>query len=304
MTLNAARSLLAVCLPLLPLACAARPPAGGWRQVGGPLYNVSGMALVSRGTDPAGPHELLLVHDNKGPHQPRVASVRLGANSGPGYRRLAWPGDVEPPVDLEAICPVPQSAGSFLALTSAGRLLHLRYEPGAAAVEVLHESILPGLEEHPNLEGFAVQSFGGRTVAIWAERGDGAKPATLYWGTYDPVADAVALHGKTDLAVPFPSGKNTRHVTDLRLDGGGVVWGTSSIDPGDAGPFASALYTLGSVNIEGGRVTFRSNADPTRLWVTRRKVEALELVPGSGGGVYFGADDEAAGGWLYVGAAK
>ena len=304
MTPNPAARWLFALVPLLAAGCATGPRQG-WQKVGGPPQNVSGMAFVgTNSSSGAGPVEFLVVHDNKRPDEPHVSSVFFSYATGVSYRRLAWPENVAPPVDLESICPLPETPGSFLALTSAGRLLHLRYHgrgAGAEALEVLHESILPGLEQHPNLEGIAVQTFGGKTVAVWAERGDGDKPATLYWGAYDAVADTVTPQGRATVSVPYPSGRNTRHVTDLRLDGGGVVWGTAASDPGDEGPFESAVYALGSIHLEGDRIVFQPDRAPTRLWTARRKIEAIEFVPGRDGRVYFGSDDESAGGWLYVG---
>ena len=299
--MNAARSLLALSIPLVLLACA--PKRGGWERVGGPLRNVSGMAHVAVGPGKLQTGEFLVVHDNKAPGEPHVGAVRIGMKSGVAYKSLPWPQDVEPPVDLEAVCAVPGTPGSFIAMTSAGRLLHLRYDGWRAErpLDVLHESVLPGLRKEPNLEGFAVQSLGGRQVAVWADRGDGEQPGVLYWGVYDPVADLVSLHGKTKIFVPYPRGQFTRHIADVKVDEGGVVWATSSVDPGDNGPFESVLYALGSVQVSGDEVSFAENPSPTRLWHTNRKVEALELVPGASGGVYFGADDEAAGGWIYTG---
>jgi hypothetical protein len=293
---------LIFCLPLLAIGCTA--PQSAWQKIGGPLQNVSGMALVSvEGSVEPRRIEFLVVHDNKGADEPHAGSVLVHSARRVTYRALPWPEAFEPPVDLEAVCPLPETPGSFLAMTSAGRLLHLRYggRGGDEALEVLHESTLPGLKEQPNLEGFAVQSLGGRSVAVWAERGDGRKPATLYWGTYDAVADNVTLAGKAEVAAPYPSGMYTRHVTDLRLDEGGVVWGAAASDPGDKGPFTSALYALGSLHVQGDAVVFQANRAPTRLWKTDRKVEALEMVPGTAGRIYLGADDEAAGGWLFVG---
>jgi hypothetical protein len=34
------------------------------------------------------------------------------------------------------------------------------------------------------------------------------------------------------------------------------------------------------------------------LWTFPKKVEAIELVPGPGGHIYFGSDDEKQGGWV------
>ena len=288
----------------LAAGCATSPaPRGGWQQIGGPLRNVSGMALASGGPQeaaPATPH-FLVVHDNKNPGEPRAGLVTVGGRSPAppvAYRPLPWRAE-EVPADLEAVCPVPGTPGSFLAMTSAGRLLHLR--TSGDGVDVLHASVLPGLKSSPNLEGFAVQSVGGATVAAWAERGSGDEPGVLYFGTYDPVADVVALAGSVEVSVPYPAGANTRHVSDLRIDPGGVVWATAASDPGDQGPFESALYELGTLRAEQGAPAFEPNPRLTPRWKTNRKVEALELLPGDNGLVYFGADDESAGGWVYVG---
>ena len=280
-------------------------PVGGWQKIGGPLRNVSGMALVSH--EPPTPQRprhntshFLVVHDNKSPTEPRVGLVTV---DGPlpfpvVYSPLRWRHQ-DLPADLEAVCPVPRTPGSFLAMTSAGRLLHLRLSDGG--VDVLHDSVLPGLKKTPNLEGFAVQSLGGQTVAAWAERGDGDEPGVLYFGTYDPVADAVTLAGRGKVTVPFPATPDTRHVSDLRIDETGAVWATAASDPGDRGPFRSALYELGTLRAADGRVTFEPNGNLAPRWTTNRKIEALELLPGEQGLVYFGADDEAAGGWVYIG---
>jgi hypothetical protein len=303
--MNRPRRLLALLPCLLPmLTTACSPGTHGWQQVGGPLRNVSGMALEYQEKSKVGPGAVgfLVVHDNKTPDEPHVGVVLFSYQKGVRYRPLLWPMRVEPPVDLEAVCPVPGTPGSYLALTSRGRLLHLRYGGSRPdLIEVLHESMLPGLEKNPNLEGFAVQSIGGRSVAVWAERGDGDKPATLYWGTYDDVADAVALLGQAEVRVPYPSGANTRHVTDLRIDGAGTVWAAAASDPGDEGPFRSAVYAMGTIHVNGEAVDLRLNPDLAPLWTFSRKVEAIEFVPGARGRVYFGADDEIAGGWLYVG---
>jgi hypothetical protein len=75
-----------------------------------------------------------------------------------------------------------------------------------------------------------------------------------------------------------------------------MLWAAAARDPGDAGPFVSAVYTLGVLRVSGaGAVRFDRAASLTRLWVLPKKVEALDLVPGPGGGVALGTDDEDAG---------
>jgi hypothetical protein len=258
------------------------------------------MALASQQFTPDGAttSQFLVVHDNKATGEPRIGVAIV--DDSVRYRPLAWPPNVSPPADLEAICALPGTPGSFLALTSAGRLMHLRYS-GDDSLAVLHESSLPGLRRSPKLEAFAVQALADQTVAVWAERGGGEKPGILYWGTYDPVADVVSLGGTANVPVPFPAGKNTRHITDLRLDRDGVMWGTAASDPDDGRAYEAAFYRLGTITMNGDHPGFTAEEPPRRLWTTTHKVEAMELMPGLPGQVYFGADDESAGGWIYVG---
>ena len=126
------RVVLSVLLPFLAGAYTASHP--GWRHVGGPLYNVSGMAYV--GVDPGrGGEQFLVVHDNKKPGEPHAGIVTLRTGKA-RYTRLRWPDRAGMPVDLEAISPLPDAPGRFLALESGGRLFHLRYA-GGGLLEVL-----------------------------------------------------------------------------------------------------------------------------------------------------------------------
>ena len=294
-----------LCVPLL-VGCAAEP--AGWWKVGGPLYNVSGMAYVNEHAERGG-ERFFVVHDNKNPDEPHVGVVTLRRGKA-RYTRLRWPavgaggegaGASSPPVDLEAVTSIPDAPHRFLAMESGGRLFHLRHASGTA-LEVLHVSRLPQVPPGSNLEGFSVEKIDGRLVALWAHRGEGEQPAVLYWGSYDLPGDAITMQGSAEVVVPYPRGATTRHITDLRLDPGGTVWAGAASDPGDDGPFRSAVYAIGTLfDYGGGTYRFHPNPNPTRLWTFDRKVEAIELLPGAGGHVYFGSDDEKQGGWIYRG---
>ena len=159
---------------------------------------------------------------------------------------------------------------------------------------------LPDVPQGANFEGFCVEKLDGRLDAAWAHRGQGDEPAVLFWGSYDLPDDAITKQGSAEIRVPVPAGTNVRPVSDLRIDPGGTVWITAASDPGDDGPFESAAYAAGTLTDAGGGLyRFHANPLPARLWTFRKKVEAIELVPGSGGHVYFGSDDEKQGGWVY-----
>src|SRR5688500_17523920 len=145
----------ALCLAALALASCARgreappiapQPAGGvaasappalplaWRGIGmGTRCGISGPARID---DRPGDAALLVVHDNKGPGEARLATlaVRSGAVE---YREVVWRYDgalrsrhaaaigMAPdslPADLEAVAPVPGDARSVFLLTSRGVL--------------------------------------------------------------------------------------------------------------------------------------------------------------------------------------
>ena len=290
-----------LCLPLL-VGCAA--DEGSWRKVGGPLYTISGMAYVSEDAEHGG-ERFFVVHDNKKPDEPHVGVVTLRGSKA-RYTALHWPtgtagAGVAPPVDLEAVTSIPDAPHRFLAMESSGRLFHLRHASGEA-LEVLHVSRLPPVPPGSNLEAFCVEKIDGRLVALWSHRGDGAQPAVLYWGSYDLPGDAITMQGSAEVVVPYPRGATTRHITDLRLDPGGTVLAGAASDPGDDGPFRSAVYAIGTLSdYGGGTYRFHPNPNPTRLWTFDHKVEAIELLPGAGGHVYFGADVETKGGWVYRG---
>src|SRR5215217_5702477 len=179
--------LLPLSLPLLATACTSEPP--GWLKVGGPLYNVGGMAYVGEDAIRGG-EQFVVVHDNKKPDEPRVGLVTLRRGKA-RYQKLRWPRGTAPtPVDLESVSSVPDAPHRFLALESSGRLFHLRYE-GGDAVEVLHVTRLPDVPQVANFEGFCVEKIDGRLIAAWAHRGQGDEPAVLFWGTYDLPADTI-----------------------------------------------------------------------------------------------------------------
>ena len=277
---------------------AAAPSFGGptreWTKVGeGILGGISGCALATHAADRT---EFLAVHDNKKAGEPRLAWITVtGAKT--EAKELAWPAGKEEPVDLESVSAVPGKAGEFVALASAGRLFHVAVANGS--VTLLGDPIdmpRPERPEKPNYEGFTLQVLGGSLVAVWADRGDGAAPATLFWGPFD-LSTGATLEDHATVSVPFPPAATTRDVSDLFLDTCGVLWGAAASDPGDDGPFESAVYVLGTLRkTEKKGFRFQPNPALTRVRSFARKVEALALVHGAEGGTAFGSDDENLGG--------
>jgi hypothetical protein len=164
-------------------------------------------------------------------------------------------------------------------------------------VEVQSRFKLPDVGDKSNFEGISLLKMGSRMLIAWAHRGEEDDPGLIYFGEFDMRTRGVKDVQKVEVRVPWPM-KHTRHISDMKLDETGVVWIASTCDPGDDGPFDSAIYLAGVFYEDGGKFKFRKSQNMIRMrTLPDRKVEAFELVPGIGG-VIFGTDDENYGGWV------
>lgn len=264
-----------------------------WIETGkGMIDNISGLALVEHDSSRT---ILLAVHDNKEPEQPRLTLLtRRTGEPGVERRPVAWPDSA--PIDLEAICRVPGKGGEFLTLTSKGDLHRIKLDRKRAAVVVQAFVKMPNAGETIEFESLDVQVLGSKMIACWAQRGSSEVPGVVSCATLDverltfgPTSDAI-------FTSPWPAA-HARHLSDLRVTETGAVLATATTDPGDLGPYASALYLAGEIDHGGGKVTFVPEPSIVRLWIDEgHKIEAIEQVPGATGGLVFGADDEASGG--------
>jgi hypothetical protein len=274
------RFLVAV-LPSAPLAfllASATVATAEWIKVhDGKPYGISGMALLAQQEDRT---EFLVVHDNKKKDEPRLGLV-ITLPGKVEYHALAWPSVKNLPDNLESISSVPNQHGRFLALAGKGRLFSLAVE--GRMVTLLADFELPELPPKVNIEGFSVQKLRDQLVVIWGHRGAGAQRGILYWGLLDLEKKQVLGVSKTEVSVPFPSPSDphTRHIADLKIDSSGVVWISATNDPGDGGPFVSAVYTVGVLCVAKTKgIRFEPNVRLTPLWKFQNKVEAIEFIPG------------------------
>lgn len=263
-----------------------------WLPVrGGKNYTISGMAVTDHINDQA---SFLAVHDNKKKDEPIFALITIKGESPPLYIPLTWSSDLDPPVDLEAISKVPeQNEPSFMAMTSKGKVYHCRLNKSAENISVLKVFSLPGIEKDSNFEGFSIQNINGMLLVVWAHRGKNDKPAIVYWGSIDTENYAVTRTGSIDLKVPWPLTPDVRHISDLKVDSNGILWLSSTSDPGDDGPFQSALYVGGVFDIHDKQISFKKANRFVKLYhFDFHKVEAFEFLPDKSGGVIFASDDE------------
>ncbi|MFE0190311.1 hypothetical protein [Streptomyces sp. NPDC058989] len=279
--------------------------ADDWQRVGDDITSgVSGIVVDGRHGDTV---DALAVRDNKEPGQQRLVAVRYSRHAKPQVRAVEWQG--EPPVDLEAIDAVPGREGEYVALASDGTAYRIRREKGTVlredgalhrkrdTVRVIHEFRLPGISPDGNYEGFALaRTARGTVVAVWADRGGDERPAKLTAATWNPATDAFGQPDSVEFSVPYPA-EHVRHVSDVELSARGGLTVSSASDPGDDGPYDSALYAAGRlVARDDGEAELRLSATPDRLATfAGHKIEALACLPGSRTGI-LGTDDENDGG--------
>ena len=250
---------------------------------------VSGLAWVSA----AGSNvSLLAVHDNKQAGEKRLSLIERTADGGVKARALAW--TAEPlPIDLEAICRVPGKPSAFLGLTSRGALYRFTFDATKGELGFDGTPLgVPNAAEDRQFESLDVQQIGGQTFACWAERGDGAAPGVIFCSTFDTATSTFGEPVSAEVRADWPQA-DTRHLADLRLLNDGTIVAASASDPGNAGPFSGAVFVAGTLQVGADRPQIIAAQGSPRLFTTTtHKIEALELVPGPGGGLVLGSDDE------------
>lgn len=274
----------------------------GWHSIGsGTASGISGIAVTERTVEG---FDALVVRDNKLPGENRIARVAHRAGANPRVEPLTWEGGDEP-IDLEAIDQVPGTPDEYVAVASEGIGYHLKVTEGAA--EVLDLFPLPAIAPGDNFENFALTSPSqdgngdGELVAVWADRGEDDRPGTLYaaplsFGEYDE-----AIFGPVRTAqvrAPYPA-EDVRHASDLTITASGDLLVSSASDPGDTGPFDSAVYVAGHVGLDSSGAVRLTAAEAPRALETFQghKIEALDCLPDSPQAA-LGTDDEASGGAL------
>lgn len=265
--------------------CVGLPPAP--LQVSDAASGWGGMAPLSDG-------RYLVVHDNKS-DQP---GARLAAFD-PAVERLRtrahpiavadWRDADGPANDLEAVCALPSRRDEFLLAESGryqgrfGRIFHVRVEGWSA--RVLHVLHLPDDEAGSapaNHEGLAcLHDASGVFHLLLGERGGNApRPqGSVRLGRYRSGAAIEWSAQVIPVRVPgpWPAGFDVRDIADLAVAADGSVWAVAAMDEGDAGPFRSTIWRLGTWRVQADP-GFVPESRPRNEWILDGlKVEALAL---------------------------
>jgi hypothetical protein len=143
------------------------------------------------------------------------------------------------------------------------------------------------------MESLALHCFANNCVLAWAERGDDKQAAKLSWAKFDVSTGTVSTPEDKafEFAAPYPIG-NRRSLSDIAVDVDGVLWGSAVSDPGDDGPFRSALYKLGQFSVSDNEIrwTAYKNGDPESKYDAENiKIEGISFVKQ---GLIMATDDE------------
>jgi hypothetical protein len=301
------------------LAVVALPAAyagdDGWQSAGkGKTAGISGIAVSGAGVAD-GDVKAVVVRDNKKPGENRIASVGYHDGEKPDVEPLDWKGGALP-ADLEALTAVPGEKGGHLAVTSSGTAYHLSVSGGEAKVVDTFE--LPAVQAGDEVENLTLGTVSpsspsaaprdaqatavkGKLTAVWGGRGEDDRPGTLHAAllTFDSAGRADFGEVRSaEVRAPYPD-EDVRHASDTALTDSGDLLVSSASDPGDDGPFDSAVYAAGRVSLDdSGAVVLTVAKDPEVLKkFEKHKIEALACLPGTDKAI-LGTDDENEGGSL------
>ncbi|WP_410580944.1 hypothetical protein [Amycolatopsis sp. lyj-108] len=276
----------------IPLLLPSTALAGdGWESIGtGMTSGASGIAVLDRDDDRV---DALVLRDNKKPGENRAVQVRLEHGKVSKVDSIDWPGEL--PIDLEAAEGVPGRAGEFIALASDGKGFHIKLKD--RRLKVLGAFQVPKGDPDDNYEGFALKRVNDRLFAIWADRGQDARPATLYSSEFSVSKLSFKKPKSVPFRVPYPA-TDVRHTSDVEITADDRVLVSAASDPGDEGPFDSAVYAAGVLRSDG---SIALSPVPAKIGdFPGHKIEAMTCLSRSCGSLLYGTDDEAAGGRLRI----
>jgi len=273
-------------LLLLTILCNLSAQDNDWQLVGNERsVAMSGVTIVDGHT--------IVVHDNKREYEGRIGIVTESGDE-LKYRILEWP-DKTLPFDLEALTLIPGSVTDMIAMESQGKCHWLVFDQEKMRLAYNGFIQIPKIKWPTNLEGFGLMKVGDKFVAVWGHRGKSEHPGKLYWGWLDFNSWTVELIDSIEITVEWPT-EHVRHISDLKIAENGDCWVSASSDPGDDGPFSSAIYRIGKFKFENNQVSFKHivNSRPVFKFKTR-KVEGIALVEN---GIIVATDDENFGGYI------
>lgn len=268
-------------------------PATQWYSVGKGKNNaISGISSIDA-------EHFLVAIDGRKPEHPRLAILNWKKAQKPVLTQIDWCDKANLPVDLEAVTEIPNQK-EYLLLESKGAVTRIQLEENNSC-KVTAQFDLPTATADSNMEGLALHCFGENCVLAWAERGDDKTPAKLSWTRFEINDNQVhtAELKSFEFKASYPK-QDMRSVSDLTIDSKGQLWAAAASDPGDEGPFHSAIYNLGTFALHEKQITFNNAKEikPVAKYETENvKIEGIVATPN---GVLLGAENENLGGKVAI----
>ncbi len=221
--------------------------------------------------------------------------------------------------DLEAICGVPGRENEYLLSESGnwqgkgGRIFHIKFDRTKLSAEILGSTVIPMQKINDfdmtgdQYEGIAaLENSENKVTLILTERGGSVvyPQGLIRWALYDLSEHSIQFTDNGLKGIPIDAPGNwadptkNRDLTDLRIDKQGRVWTAGSQDLGDAGPFYSTIFQVGTLSGNPNQpINVLENLTAWRE-LPGFKIEALSgaslIAPGSV--ISFGTEDEFYGG--------
>ena len=214
------------------------PKNSDWRTIHNEReYSISGVSKFKDG--------FLVVHDNKKKEQARISYI----NKELKIKDLVWP-EKKLPYDLEASIKVPGEKNRYILMESGGKCFEITIDPKDFRVDVIHTFTLPLIKSKMNLEGLTIYPSGQGLLFIYGDRGSDSRPSTLFTSFFNRKNKKFYDINQFTFDLPEPK-KHKRNISELAIDMNGNLWTVATSDPGNYGPFISALYQLGKISPAG-----------------------------------------------------
>ena len=230
----------------------------------------------------------LVVHDNKKKGQLRVGLIDINADS--LYIGLEWPTKTLP-MDLEALSDIPGLENEYIAMGSWGFCYWIKLDLQSQTIDLIKEFRIPGSGPPLNLENLLILGEGDNLYVAWAHRGSDHEESILYWGSISLFDEDIAISviDSVFINIPWPLTAK-RHMSDMDIDNNNILWTSATSDPGDDGPYKSAIYKIGLFEIVKEKINFNISQSFTKQFVfENNKVEALAVINNK---IVFATDDE------------
>ena len=230
----------------------------------------------------------LVVHDNKKKDQLRVGLIDINADS--LYIGLEWPTKTLP-MDLEALSDIPGLENEYIAMGSWGFCYWIKLDLQSQTIDLIKEFRIPDSGPRLNLESLLILGENDNLYVAWAHRGSDHEESILYWGSISLFDEDIAISviDSVFINIPWPLTAK-RHMSDMDIDNNNILWTSATSDPGDNGPYKSAIYKIGLFEIVKEKINFNISQPFIKQFVfEKNKVEALAVINNK---IVFATDDE------------